>query len=72
MHINGEEESTLKGKLYVEFREIKLEQIKRENPSKYTELMRNPQEYEHERWLYIGERYSKLRNDPVKKAEYLK
>ncbi|MBI3623970.1 hypothetical protein HY212_07880 [Candidatus Pacearchaeota archaeon] len=72
MYIDGTQESTLKARLYTEFREIELERLRRDEPSRYYKIINNAQEFEHERWAYIDNKYSELRNDPNKKEEYLK
>jgi len=71
MYINGQDESLIKGRLYTEFKDIELERLKRDEPGKYQTIMKSPQEYEHERWVYIGTKYSEIRNDPKKKDKYL-
>jgi hypothetical protein len=69
MSLNGLEESRIKGDLYREFREVVLEKLKRENPGEYNNLIRNSQEYEHQRWLYVQREFTRINNNLKKDGE---
>lgn len=69
MYLNGEEESALKGRLYAEFRDVELERLRKDEPGRYQIIIKNAQEYEHERWVYVGNRFTEIKYNLKKQNE---